>query len=92
MAKKRTMNEYRQTKDSHYTNPWFKEKHLNVKKDKNYWVVHREQVSGKLQIECIKDKEDADLKQRQLRKEYHDVVVLLQEDINELYLQTKNQK
>lgn len=22
MAKKRTMNEYRQTKDSHYTNPW----------------------------------------------------------------------
>ena len=55
----------------------------------SYWVVHREQVTRKLQIDSYKEKETADLKQRQLRSEYYDAVVLRQEDINELYLQTR---
>ena len=59
----------------------------------SYWVVHREQVTRKLQIDSYKEKETADLKQRQLRSEYYDAVVLRQEDINELYLQaSRNSK
>ncbi len=53
----------------------------------SYWVVHREQVTAKLQIELFEEKEIAELKQKQLRNYYHDVVVLEQKDINELYLQ-----
>jgi len=55
----------------------------------SYWVVHREQVTGELTIDSYEEKDQADLKQRQLRSEYHDAVVLQQEDINELYLQTR---
>ena len=54
---------------------------------KKYWVVHREQVTGELNVSSYKEKLTADLKQRQLRSEYYDAVVLQQEDINELYLQ-----
>ena len=54
-----------------------------------YWVVYREQVTGELSISSYQEKETADLKQRQLRSEYYDAVVLRQEDINELYLQTR---
>ena len=54
-----------------------------------YWVVYREQVTGELNISSFKEKLAADLKQRQLRSEYYDAVVLRQEDINELYLQTR---
>ena len=54
---------------------------------KKYWVVYREQVTGELNISSYKEKLTADLKQRQLRSEYYDTVVLQQEDINELYLQ-----
>ena len=54
----------------------------------SYWVVYREQVTGELSISSYQEKETADLKQRQLRSEYYDAVVLRQEDINELYLQT----
>ena len=54
---------------------------------KKYWVVHREQVTGELNVSSYKEKLVADLKQRQLRSEYYDAVVLQQEDINELYLQ-----
>ena len=55
----------------------------------SYWVVHREQVTGELNVNSYEEKLAADLKQRQLRSEYHDVVILQQEDINELYLQTR---
>ena len=54
---------------------------------KKYWVVYREQVTGELNISSYQEKLTADLKQRQLRSEYYDAVVLQQEDINELYLQ-----
>ena len=52
----------------------------------NYWVVHREQVTGELQIESFVGKDIAELKQRQLRRNYHDAVVLSHDDVNALYL------
>ena len=52
----------------------------------NYWVVHREQVTGKLQIQSFVGKDIAELKQRQLRRNYHDAVVLSHDDVNALYL------
>ena len=59
----------------------------------SYWVVYREQVTGELNVNSYQEKETADLKQRQLRSEYYDAVVLQQEDINELYLQaSRNSK
>ena len=52
----------------------------------NYWVVHREQVTGKLQIDSFVGKDIAELKQTQLRRNYHDAVVLSHDDVNALYL------
>ena len=55
----------------------------------NYWLVHREQVTGKLQIDSFVGKvgkDIAELKQRQLRRNYHDAVVLSHDDVNALYL------
>ena len=51
----------------------------------SYWVVHREQVTGELLIDLYEEKLVADLKQRQLRREYHDVVILQEKDIEKLY-------
>ena len=51
----------------------------------SYWVVHREQVTGELMIDLYEEKLVADLKQRQLRREYHDVVILQEKDIEKLY-------
>ena len=56
----------------------------------SYWVVHREQVTNKLQIESFAGKDIAELKQKQLRRKYHDAVVLEQKDINELYSTARN--
>ena len=52
----------------------------------NYWVVHSEQVTGELQIDSIVGKDIAELKQKQLRRNYHDAVVLSHDDVNALYL------
>ena len=51
----------------------------------SYWVVHREQVTGELMIDLYEEELAADLKQRQLRREYHDVVILQEKDIEKLY-------
>lgn len=51
----------------------------------SYWVIHREQVTGELMIDLYEEKLVADLKQRQLRREYHDVVILQEKDIEKLY-------
>ena len=56
----------------------------------SYWVVHREQVTNKLQIELFEEKEIAELKQNQLRNYYHDVIMLEQKDINQLYSTARN--
>mgnify|MGYP001423729817 FL=1 len=66
MAKKRTMNEYRQTKDSHYTNPWFKNKdrveydHLDDYVDiKEKHAINQtdwwKRMSGKMDIKVVMD-------------------------------------
>ena len=119
MAKKRSMDELRQTKeyqisiqggdyikpatkpgkstgeimseskDSYYTNPWFNNKKLDVKNLENYWVVCRDQVTGKIEINCYKDKSTAESKQSEFHTQYYNAIVLEQKDINELYLQTK---
>jgi len=89
MTKKLTMNELRQTKDSHYVTPWFKNKKLDVKNLENYWVVCRDQVTGKIEINCYKDKSTAESKQSEFHTQYYNAIVLEQKDINELYLQTK---
>ena len=52
----------------------------------NYWLVHREQVTGELQIDSFVGKDIAELKQTQLRRNYHDAVVLSHDDVNALYL------
>ena len=51
----------------------------------SYWVIHREQVTGELQIDPCIGKDIAELKQRQLRRQYHDVVILQERDIEKLY-------
>ena len=58
----------------------------------SYWVVHREQVTGELQIDLYEEKLVADLKQRHLRREYHDVVILQEKDIEKLYHYQKGRK
>jgi len=55
----------------------------------SYWIIHREQVSLNLQIEEVESIEEADKKRNYLRQIYHDSVILDQNDINQLYLQTK---
>ena len=52
----------------------------------NYWIVYREQVTGKLQIDSCEDKGIAALRRRELHQNYHDVVVLNRDEVNELYL------
>ena len=68
-------------------NPWDVYGNVTTRK---FWVVHREQVTGKLKLEECETKEDAETKQRSLRRQYHDVVVLDQLDINQIYLKTRN--
>ena len=56
----------------------------------SYWVIHREQVTSDFIIEQFNDKLVADSRQRDLRQRYHDVLIVDQMDINEMYLQTRN--
>ena len=56
----------------------------------SYWVIHREQVTSDFVIEQYNDKLVADSRQRNLRQQYHDVLIVDQMDINEMYLQTRN--
>ena len=58
----------------------------------SYWVIHREQVTSDFIIEQYNDKSVAESRQRNLRQQYHDVLVVDQNNINEMYLQTRNKK
>ena len=49
-----------------------------------YIVVSREQVSLKLQSETFTDLEEARKRQWDLRQQYHDVLVLTEQEIKEL--------
>ena len=57
-----------------------------------YWVIHREQVNSKFVIEYYNDKIVAESRQRDLRQQYYDVLIIDQSDINEMYLQTRTKK
>ena len=57
-----------------------------------YWVIHREQVNSKFVNEYYNDKIVAESRQRDLRQQYYDVLIVEQSDINEMYLQTRTIK
>lgn len=57
-----------------------------------YWVIHKEQVNSKFVIEYYNDKIVAESRQRDLRQQYYDVLIIDQSDINEMYLQTRTKK
>ena len=58
----------------------------------NYWVIHREQVTSEFIIEHYNDKLVAESRQRDLRQRYHDVLIVDQMDINEMFLQSRTKK
>ena len=49
-----------------------------------YIVLSREQVSNQLQSETFTDPEEAQRRQWNLRQQYHDVLVLTEQEIKEL--------
>ncbi len=53
------------------------------------WVIHREQVTSKFIVERYDNKTVAESRQHDLRQQYHDVLIVDQMDINEMYLQTR---
>ena len=54
-----------------------------------YWVIHRKQVNSKFSIEHYDVKKVAESRQKDLKQQYHDVLIVEQSDINEMYLQTR---
>ena len=56
------------------------------------FIIHKDQVSTDLQIEEHDDTKVHELSERvyTLRKQYHDVMILTNEDINELYSTARN--
>ena len=55
----------------------------------SYWVIHREQVTSEFIKEHYNDKLVAESRQHDLRQQYHDVLIVDQNNINEMYLQTR---
>jgi len=58
----------------------------------SYWVIHREQVTSKFIVEQYDNKTVAESRQQNLRQRYHDVLIVDQMDINEMFLQTRMPK
>jgi len=58
----------------------------------NYWVIHREQATSEFIIEHYNDKLVAESRQMDLRKRYHDVLIVDQNNINEMFLQSRTIK
>jgi spore coat polysaccharide biosynthesis predicted glycosyltransferase SpsG len=58
----------------------------------NYWVIHREQAISEFIIEHYNDKLVAESRQQDLRQRYHDVLIVDQMDINEMFLQSRTIK
>ncbi len=50
-----------------------------------YIVAHRDQVSSKFEAEVFDTLEAASNRQKKLRLEYYDTIVLQNTDINEIY-------
>jgi len=57
-----------------------------------YWVVHREQVTLKFIIEQYDSIESAESRREDLIQQYHDVLLVDQMDINEMFLQSRTTK
>ena len=55
----------------------------------SYWVIHKKQVTSDFIIERYNDKVSAESRQRDLRQQYHDVLIVDQIDINEMFLQSR---
>ena len=49
-----------------------------------YIVLSKKQVEGSLNVKLCKDKASADSYRKQLIKQYHDVVILSEDDYNKL--------
>lgn len=58
----------------------------------SYWVIHKEQVTSDFIIERYNNKSTAETRQHELRQQYHDVLIVDQNNINEMYLQTRISK
>lgn len=58
----------------------------------NYWVIHKEQAISEFIIEHYNDKLVAESRQRDLRQRYHDVLIVDQNNINEMFLQSRTIK
>ena len=54
-----------------------------------YWIIYKGHVNSKFVIENYNDKLVAESRQRDLRNQHHDVLIVEQSDINEMYLQTR---
>jgi len=57
-----------------------------------YWVIHKEQLESEFIIESYKDKSVAKSRRNELKKRYHDVLIVDQNNINEMFLQTRSTK
>lgn len=57
-----------------------------------YWVIHREQVTSNFIVEYYKDKSVATARQQDLRQQDHDVLIVDQNNINEMFLQSRTIK
>ena len=49
-----------------------------------YIILSRKQADGDLNVELVKDKASADLQRKQLINQYHDVVILSEDDYQKL--------
>ncbi len=57
-----------------------------------YWVIHRDQITSEFIIEQYNDKLVAESRQRDLRQLYHNVLIVDQLEINEMFLQSRTIK
>lgn len=55
----------------------------------SHWVIHRNQSDRKLYIDQFDNESEAISKRNDYMEIYHDVIIVDQSDINELYLQTR---
>jgi len=55
----------------------------------SHWVIHRNQSDRKLYIDEFDNESEAISKRNDYMEIYHDVIIVDQSDINELYLQTR---
>lgn len=55
----------------------------------SYWVIHRNQSDRKLYIDEFDNGSEAQSRRNDYIEVYHDVIIVDQSDINELYLRAR---